>query len=76
MNNIYAFWESTKKTPAYLELCQKTWYKHIPNAKIHIINYKNLREYIGDTYDLEKLKTIPLAMQSDIISAAVLERFG
>ncbi|ASK27539.1 hypothetical protein BG910_07090 [Neisseria chenwenguii] len=75
-NNIYAFWESKNGLPAYLDLCKQTWEKHIPNAKIHILNYQNLESYIGDIYDIEKLKTIPLAMQSDIISAAVLEKFG
>ena len=75
-NNIFVFWESDKPIPAYLELCKKTWLKNIPNANIQIINYSNLSEYIGDIYDMDKLKTISLAMQSDIISAAVLEKFG
>ncbi|VTU06971.1 acetyltransferase [Actinobacillus porcinus] len=75
-NNIFAFWESPNPIPAYLDLCRETWIKNIPNCKIHILNHANLHEYIGDTYDLEKLKTISFAMQSDIISAAVLEKFG
>ncbi|QIO10173.1 capsular polysaccharide synthesis protein [Acinetobacter lanii] len=76
MNKIFAFWESNEKIPAYLELCKATWIKNIPNLEIHIINHSNLHEYIGDTYDLEKLKKISFPMQSDIISAAVLEKFG
>ncbi len=75
-NNIFAFWESPNPIPAYLDLCRDTWIKNIPNCKIHILNHSNLHEYIGNTYDLEKLKTISFAMQSDIISAAVLEKFG
>lgn len=75
-NNIFAFWESPNPIPAYLDLCRETWIKNIPNCKIHILNHANLHEYIGDTYNLEKLKTISFAMQSDIISAAVLEKFG
>ena len=75
-NNIFAFWESDSEMPAYLKLCMQTWHKNIPNCEVHIINYKNIKSYIGSTYDLDKLKKIPLAMQSDIISAAVLEKFG
>lgn len=76
-NKIFAFWESSNGTmPAYLELCKLTWIINIPNIEIHIINYSNLDQYIDGVYDLELLKKIPLAMQSDIISAAVLEKFG
>ena len=75
-NNIFAFWESPNPIPAYLDLCRDTWIKNIPNCKIHILNHSNLHQYIGNTYDLDKLKTISFAMQSDIISAAVLEKFG
>lgn len=76
IKNIFAFWESENGMPAYLELCKRTWKKHIPDCNIHIINYENLHEYIDGIYDLEALKKIPLAMQSDIISAAILEKFG
>ena len=75
-NNIFAFWESPNPIPAYLELCKESWIKNIPNCKIHILNHSNLYQYIGDTYDMEQLKSISFAMQSDIISAAVLEKFG
>lgn len=76
-NKIFAFWESPNNTmPAYLQLCKFTWQMNIPDLEINILNYSNLHHYIGDTYDLEMLKKIPLAMQSDIISAAVLEKFG
>lgn len=75
-NNIFAFWESPNPIPAYLDLCKDTWVKNIPNCEIHILNHANLTQYIGDTYDIEALKTISFAMQSDIISAAVLEKFG
>lgn len=76
MKKIFAFWESKDKIPAYLELCKKTWIKNIPDAEIHIINYDNIEYYLGDTYSLDQIKKISLAMQSDIISAAILEKFG
>ncbi len=75
-NNIFAFWESPTSLPAYLELCKETWIKNISNCEIHIINYDNIHKYLGDIYDIAELKKIPLAMQSDIISAAILEKFG
>lgn len=75
-NNVFAFWESDSEMPAYLKLCMQTWHKNIPNCKIHIVNYRNLESYIGSTYNLEVLKKIPLAMQSDIISVAILEKYG
>ncbi len=75
-NNIFAFWESPNPIPAYLDLCKETWIKNIPNCRIHILNHSNLHEYIGDIYEMEDLKSISFAMQSDIISAAVLEKFG
>lgn len=75
-NNVFAFWESDEEIPAYLELCKKTWYKNMPDCEIHILNYDNLRDYIGNTYNLELLKKIPLPMQSDLISVAILEKFG
>lgn len=74
--NIFVFWESNNVIPAYLELCKQTWEKNIPNSTIHIINYNNIHHYINNVYDIEKLKKIPLAMQSDVISAALLEKFG
>lgn len=75
-NNIFAFWESDSEMPAYLKLCIQTWHKNIPNCEIHIINYQNIDEYIEGVYETDLLKKIPLAMQSDVISAAVLEKFG
>ena len=62
--------------PAYLSLCMDTWYKFIPNLKLQIINHDNWGEYVGRIYDLDKLKTFSLAMQSDAVTAAVLSELG
>ncbi len=75
-SNVFAFWESDNEMPAYLKLCIQTWHKNIPNCEIHIINYQNIDKYIEGVYETNLLKKIPLAMQSDIIAAAVLEKFG
>lgn len=76
-NVIFTYWHSNSGSmPAYIELCIETWKKIIPNLDIVLINQSNLNNYIGNTYDMEKLKKISLPMQSDIVSAAVLEKFG
>lgn len=75
-NNLFVFWESQEKMPGYLDACQDTWRKNIKNLEIHIINYGNIKDYIGDVYDVELLKKISLPKQSDAISVAVLEKFG
>jgi len=77
-NNIFCFWESDNGMPGYLELCLKTWDKNIENSEVHIVNYSNLNLYLNedDAYNLELLKQIRLPMQSDILSAAILENMG
>jgi len=76
--NIFCFWESNNDLPAYLKLCIKTWKKNIKNSEVHIINYSNLHLYLSEeeAYEIELLKQIRLPMQSDILSAAILEKFG
>lgn len=77
MNKVFVFWESKDGyIPAYLELCKNTWIKNIPDLEIVILNHGNLKEYLGDIYNLDQLKKISLPMQSDVISAAILEKFG
>lgn len=75
---IYSFWQDIddKPMPAYLQLCLDTWHKFIPNLKLQIINYDNWEQYVGSVYDLDKLKTFSLPMQSDAVTAAVLSTYG
>lgn len=53
-----------------------SWFKHIPDLELTVINHSNLYQWVGDTYDIEQLKSYSLPMQSDAISAAVLARHG
>lgn len=76
MKKIFAFWQSDKEMPGYLQLCIKTWYKNIPNLEVHILNHANLEEYLPGVYNLEQLKKLSYAKQSDAISVAVLEKHG
>jgi hypothetical protein len=73
---VYTFWESKGKIPAYLDLCMQTWKKNVPGIEIVVINHANWAEFVGDIYDLNKLKEFSLPMQSDAVSAAVLATRG
>jgi Capsular polysaccharide synthesis protein len=74
--HIYTFWQDRGTKPAYLEMCLDTWYKNIPNLKVTVINHQNWADYVGDLYDLDKLASFSLPMQSDAVSAGVLLKFG
>lgn len=73
---VYTYWESKGNIPAYLQLCMQTWKKSIPDLEIVVINHSNWAEFVGDVYDLNKLKEFSLPMQSDAVSAAVLAKRG
>jgi len=73
---VYTFWESKGQISAYLQLCMETWKKNVPGIEIVVINHSNWAEFVGDIYDLNKLKTFSLPMQSDAVSAAVLATRG
>lgn len=76
MRRIFAFWESDKDMPGYLKLCIKTWYKNIKEIEVHFINHSNLEEYLPGIYSLSQLKKLSYAKQSDVISVALLEKYG
>lgn len=73
---IYSFWQSETPRPAYLDLCLETWAKNIPDLDIVFISHANWHSFVGDIYDVEKLKQFPLMMQSDAVAAAVLATRG
>lgn len=54
----------------------QTWRKNISDLEIVVINHSNWAEFVGDIYDLNKLKEFSLPMQSDAVSAAVLATRG
>lgn len=75
MTHFYTYWEGSN-CPTYVELCVATWYNHIPDLELTVINHSNLFEWVGDVYNIEKLLSFSLPMQSDAVSAAVLAKFG
>ena len=75
MTQFYTYWEGPS-CPKYIDLCVSTWFRQIPDLHLTVINHRNLFEYVGDVYDIERLKRFSLAKQSDAVSAAVLAKFG
>ena len=71
---VFTFWEGKK--PIYIDLCIETWKKNIPNIDLHIINHQNIGDYLDTGWDIDTIKKCSYAHQSDIISTAVIGRFG
>ena len=75
---VFVYWvnQTGQDMPAYIQLCMETWYEHIPDLEVVIINHENLREWTGDRIDTERFKRITLPMQSDVVSLLTLEQHG
>lgn len=74
----FIFWVNKEgsKTPNYLLLCLNTVFRNLNEFEIIVIDDHNLEEYLPGVYDMEQLKKLSFAMQSDIISVALLEKYG
>ena len=74
---IFSFWEPHEKIPGYLKLCIKTWEKFLPDYNIIILDYKNVKAYLGETLFSNIIsKTMSLPIQADAIRVALLNKFG
>lgn len=73
---IYTFWEPPGAMPVYLDLCIQSWKNNIEKLDLVMINHSNWEEYIGEYYDVEKLKTFSLPIQSDAVAACILATKG
>ena len=74
---IFTFWEPNKKVPGYLNLCIKTWKKFLPEYKIIILDYSNLRDYLSSNFITKVLyKKMNLPIQADGIRVALLYKYG
>ena len=74
---IFSFWEPKEKIPGYIHLCIKTWKKNLPQYEINILDYKGVKEYIGDKlFNIIINKKMPLHVQTDAIRVALLKKFG
>ena len=73
--NLFTFWEGNTP-PAYIEMCIATWFKHLPNANLTVINYENIHEWVDVYVNIAELKKFSFAMQSDVISSVILAKYG
>ena len=74
---IFTFWEPIKNIPGYLQLCIKTWKKFLPEYEIKILDYKGVKEYLGESlFDSIIYKNMSLQIQSDAIRVAILQKYG
>ncbi len=76
-NRIFTFWEPKDKIPAYLELCLETWKKFLPDYEIVVLDYSNLKDWLGKNIFPQVLyDKFSLPIQSDAIRCAVLKKHG
>jgi len=74
---IFTFWEPNENIPGYIKLCIKTWKKILPEYEIIILDYNNVRDYLGENlFDTIICKNMSLQMQSDAIRVAILKKYG
>ena len=74
---LFTFWEPKEKIPGYLKLCIKTWKKFLFDYQIIILDYKLVKKLLGKIlFDSIICKEMPLAVQSDAIRVALLDKYG
>ena len=75
---IFTYWvnDTGRSVPAYIQLCLQTWFEHMPDLELVIINYANLHEWTGDVIDYKRFLLLPPSMQKDIVSMLTLVRHG
>ena len=74
---IFTFWEPKGNIPGYLRLCIKTWKKFLSDFEVIILDYETVKEYLGEVqYSKILFKNMPIAVQSDAIRIAILNKYG
>jgi hypothetical protein len=75
---VFVFWESPagQEVPGYISLCLETLRKTNPDKHIFLLNRGNSRALLGDDIDWAAFARLPLAMQSDVLKAHILFKFG
>jgi len=74
---VFSFWEPHDKIPGYIRLCIETWKKFLPDYEIKILDYKSLKDIIGEELFMNIIcKNMSLSMQADAIRVALLKLYG
>jgi len=78
MKRIFTYWVSLPghDVPPYVQLCLQTWFEHIPDLELVIINHENIREWVGDIIDMRRFRRLTLPIQSDVMSFLLLAKHG
>ena len=74
---IFTFWEPSNKIPGYIRLCIQTWKKFLPEYNIILMDYKKVKEFLGE-YLFRNIicKYMSFMLQADAIRVALLQKFG
>lgn len=76
-NVIFTFWEPIENIPGYLRLCIMTWEKFLPEYKIIILDYKQVKDYLGiKIFSSIINENMSVMVQTDAIRVAMLNKFG
>ena len=76
-NHIFTFWEPIDKIPGYINLSIETWKKYLPEYKLVILNYSNLKYFLSYSMIYKIVnKGMMLMSQADAIRIAVLLKYG
>ena len=78
MKRIFTYWVSMpgRDIPAYVQLCMQTWFEHIPDLELIVLNYENVNEWLDNVIDFRRFIRLPPPAQSDIISFILLAKHG
>lgn len=77
--NIFLFWaQGFENAPIMINKCVESWKKHNSDWDIHMVDLKNLHEYIKieEYIDISLLLNLKLAHFSDIIRMLLLKKYG
>jgi mannosyltransferase OCH1-like enzyme len=75
---IFTYWVNPPEgLYPYIQLCLQTWFEHIPELELVVLDHENIKEWIDrEDFDFNKFVLLPLPYQSDIASMAVLAKHG
>jgi mannosyltransferase OCH1-like enzyme len=63
--------------PGYLHLCIETWKKFLPEYHVEILDYNNLKYYLGEPlFSSIVCKEMKKSIQADGIRVAMLKKYG
>ncbi len=74
-NTIWTFWDG--EPSGLVEKCIQSWKKYNPSYEVHVLNKKNIAEYLPDIHiDSFKRAGDSLARYSDFVRLLILSKYG